>query len=352
MYATEIYHLATNINVHCWNADKTQVALCPNNNEIRIFVKKESEFCLEYVLTAHEDLVTGLDWAPKTNKILSCSQDRNTYIWRPSRFTWTPALAYAPVAFTRGATYCKWSPKEDKFVVTNAAKIACVCYEDPSAFILSKPIRKHVSTVLDAAWHPNNIILATAGSDARCKIVSGFINMFDKKADINVVSFGDRLPFGTLVKDYEARGWIHCVKWSPSGTHLAYASHDSTLTLVDVTMQDHVVHTVRYSHLPLLDLLWINDRSIVGVGYDCTPLLFQKQDAGWTFVTSLDEHFQQGIEEINNHELRTTHRNCITCIQAVTSTPDAGASFSTSGLDGYLVIWHVEALETLLDIRF
>jgi actin related protein 2/3 complex subunit 1A/1B len=25
--------------------------------------------------------VTGIDWAPKTNRIVTCSADRNAYVW-------------------------------------------------------------------------------------------------------------------------------------------------------------------------------------------------------------------------------------------------------------------------------
>jgi hypothetical protein len=62
---------------------------------------------------------------------------------------------------------------------------------------------------------------------------------------------------------------------------LAYASHDSTLSVVDASTQDHTVQAVRYRYLPLVDLLWINENSIVGVGHDCNPFLFQKQGGNW-----------------------------------------------------------------------
>jgi actin related protein 2/3 complex subunit 1A/1B len=236
-------------------------------------------------LTQHEALVTSIDWAHNSNQILSCSQDRNAYIWRFSRGSWKPALFL--LRTTRGATRCKWSPKEDKFVVTTAEKLTCVCYDD-NGFSISKHIKKHESTVLDAAWHPNNFILATVSSDSKCHIVSGFISYVDNKENIGTTSFGDRLPFGKHVKTYEARAWIHCVKWSTSGTQLAYASHDSTLTVVDVSTADHAVQAVRYNYLPLLDLLWINEHSLVGVGYDGVPLLFQKHGAEWYVLPKLN----------------------------------------------------------------
>ena len=32
-------------------------------------------------LDQHDLLVTGIDWAPKTNRIVTCSADRNAYVW-------------------------------------------------------------------------------------------------------------------------------------------------------------------------------------------------------------------------------------------------------------------------------
>lgn len=31
-------------------------------------------------LVQHEQLVSGIDWAPKSNKIVTCSHDRNSYV--------------------------------------------------------------------------------------------------------------------------------------------------------------------------------------------------------------------------------------------------------------------------------
>jgi actin related protein 2/3 complex subunit 1A/1B len=32
-------------------------------------------------LDQHDLRVTGIDWAPKTNRIVTCSADRNAYVW-------------------------------------------------------------------------------------------------------------------------------------------------------------------------------------------------------------------------------------------------------------------------------
>ena len=32
-------------------------------------------------LDQHDIRVTGIDWAPNTNRIVTCSADRNAYVW-------------------------------------------------------------------------------------------------------------------------------------------------------------------------------------------------------------------------------------------------------------------------------
>jgi WD40 repeat protein len=62
-------------------------------------------------LKEHDEaqIVTGIDWAPKTNRIVTCSQDRNAYVWKFENGVWTPTLVILRI--TRAATNVKWSPQ-------------------------------------------------------------------------------------------------------------------------------------------------------------------------------------------------------------------------------------------------
>lgn len=48
---------------------------------------------------------------------------------------------------------------------------------------VSKMIKKHKSTVLSVAWHPNSQLLATGGCDFKCRIFSAFIPEVDSAQD-------------------------------------------------------------------------------------------------------------------------------------------------------------------------
>lgn len=61
------------------------------------------------MLSEHSLPVTGLDWAPRTNRIVSCSQDKDAFVWTPDGPSWKPELVL--VRLNRAATCVQWSPK-------------------------------------------------------------------------------------------------------------------------------------------------------------------------------------------------------------------------------------------------
>lgn len=85
------------------------VAVCPNDNRVCIYRREGNNYNLEFILKEHDSLVTGIDWAPKTNRIVTCSQDRNAYVWTFTDGKWMPTLVILRI--NRAATACKWSPQ-------------------------------------------------------------------------------------------------------------------------------------------------------------------------------------------------------------------------------------------------
>jgi len=351
--------LAPCITCHAWNADGSKVAICPNNNEIHIYAKKGAEFVFEAKLTEHDQVVTGIDWAKNTNRIVSCSEDRNAYVWTWKDNQWKPTLVILRI--NRCATDVKWSPNENKFAVASGAKCVSVCYfEVDNDWWVSKHIKKHKSTVLKVDWHPNNALLATASSDFKCRIFAAYIKGVDDAAPST--PFGNKLVFGECFAELDtAMGWVQSVQWSPSGDSLAFIGHDSTLCIANITSGQPQVDVVKCVDLPFKDLLWTNEDGIICVGHDCNPTLFQKKGS-WQFIKKLDtgavvatggdakgnsafKTFQnkidKGTESTNDTKINTKHQNTITYIVAYKKNGNAVAQYSTSGLDGSLGIWDV-----------
>jgi len=341
--------LAPVITCHAWNSDGSKVAICPNDNEIHIYSKQGNSFKLEQKLTEHDQVVTGIDWAPKSNRIVSCSQDRNAYVWNFQNNQWKPTLVILRI--NRCATHVKWSPEENKFAVGCGAKCVSVCYfEEDNNWWVSKHIKKHKSTVLKVDWHPNNSLIATASSDFKVRIFSASIKGIDKG---NSTSFGSKVPFGEPVAEIDVGGWAQSVKWSPNGNLLAYVCQDASFGVADISSgQLRVVSEIKTQDLPFMDLVFINDSSVVAVGHDCAPVLFSNQ-GGWKLVKKLDGNapaatsggdqkssafkvFQNKVDRAESStetKLFTKHQNAINCVQKY------GNSYSTSGLDGVLLIW-------------
>ena len=70
--------------------------------------------------------VAGIDWAPKSDRIVTCGADRNAYVWSQKEGVWKPTLVILRI--NRAATFVKWSPLENKFAVGSGARLISVCY--------------------------------------------------------------------------------------------------------------------------------------------------------------------------------------------------------------------------------
>lgn len=375
--APEVYNLAqTPIAAHAFNPDRTQLAASLNNNDVQIFERAGSEWIPTETLSEHDKLITSIDWAPTTNRIVTASQDRNAYVWQETpdpetgKLIWKPTLVVLRI--NRAATYVRWSPKEDKFAVASGARAICICsFDSESNWWVSKQLKKPIrSTVLSVDWHPNNVLLAAGSADMKARVFSAYIKEVDERPAPSV--WGSKLPFNTLCGEYSspAGGWVHSVGFSPSGDVLAFASHDSSINIVYPGVP--VIHNVRIPSLPLVTLTWTSESSIVAAGHDCQPFVFSGSEGGWQVVGSLDDtsgpksdggrstgpvgrlkagafatfrdadsrgHSGLVSPSSADTKLLTVHQNTITSIRQYEGNGVQVAKVSTTGVDGTLVIW-------------
>jgi actin related protein 2/3 complex subunit 1A/1B len=70
------------ITTHSWAADGKNFAMSQNNKEVKIYKEagQPGKWTLTSTLDQHDLRVTGIDWAAKTNRIVTCSADRNAYV--------------------------------------------------------------------------------------------------------------------------------------------------------------------------------------------------------------------------------------------------------------------------------
>jgi len=390
MSVPEVHSLAqVPITSHAFNEDRSQVAVSLNTKDIQIFSRKGKDWTSTETLAEHDKLITSIDWAPNSNRIVTASQDRNAYVWsqtpdpQTGKIAWKPTLVLLNI--NRAATFVRWSPLENKFAVASGARAIAICSFDPESDwwvskLLKKPIR---STVLSVDWHPNNVLLAAGSADMKARVFSAYIKDVDKKPAPTY--WGEKLPFGTVCGEFAspAGGWVHAVAFSPSGDVLAFASHDSTVSIVYSGGGPAVV-TVKMSTLPLVALAWTAEDALVAAGHDCQPLVFSGNESGWRLVGSLDDtsapksaispasRLGGGPGRLNStafntfknadsrgiggasggaasseSELFTVHQNTITSVRAYEGVPGAVTKVSTTGVDGKLVIWSTSSVSSL-----
>lgn len=361
MSSPQVHHLFHHpIADHSFSADRNTLAVA-HDNLVELYASNGSNFTLQDELRGHDKLVTGVDIAPHSGKVVTCSQDRNAYVWEKTGDSWKPTLVLLRI--NRAATCVRWSPSETKFAVGSGARIAAVCYfEEENDWWVSKHLKKPLrSTVTSVAWHPNSVLLALGSADGHARVLSAFIKGVDERPEPSV--WGERLPFNTVSGEFlnQTAGWVKSVAFSPSGDALAFASHDSTITVAYPAGEGqppHAILNISTQVLPFADLLWISESEIVCAGYDCEPFRFSGSASGWSLVGSLDSSAQGGQQNQREEsalnmfrqmdlrgktkddtQLKTVHQNSISTVREYSGSPDSVRQISTTGVDGRVVIW-------------
>jgi actin related protein 2/3 complex subunit 1A/1B len=285
------------ISCHAWNKDGTLLAFSPMNHEIHIVKFAEGTLSPIEVLRAHEQKVTGIDWAPNSNRIVSCSEDRNAYVWTRESDGWKPTLVL--LQFQRSATYVKWSNSEKKFAVASGAKCVAVCYyEEEHNWWVSKSVDGFESTVLTLTWHQSDCVLAAGSSDCSLQLFSAACKGVDKKP---APIFGPQVSLAKLgikLCEIKSGAWVMDIAFSPDGGTLAYVTHDSCIHFVTVIPAGSAegvlptqekVQTIRLSGLPHRRVLFLSKDAIVAAGHDSNPILYTRSADTWSEHSKLDD---------------------------------------------------------------
>ena len=334
---------------------------------------------------SHVTRHTSLSWGHANNRLVSCSQDRNAFVWTlESSGKFMPELVALRVK--NACTDVKWSPCEKKFAVATGAKHVALCYysiEDSSSgtgLWVAKHIGNHGSTVLSIDWHPSSCMLASGSSDQWCRIFMSAVKKIDAKPPpmfgLTTNRAGKALSTGDVLAEIPSSGWVHCVAFSPTGAFLAFSSHDSSVRIVrlpsDRQPADSDVTTLFLPGLPLTKLLWLSDTRLVGAGHDRVPVVIEQKGSTWSIGKRLDDPKKRApVEEkkvsaVSNafkaFGASTTtgagagkdsasellHQNCITGLCVLSKSGAQVTKFSSIGLDGRLVTWDMPTLEQQL----
>jgi actin related protein 2/3 complex, subunit 1A/1B len=296
--------------------------------------------------------------------------DRNALVWEPSPSGWKPTLVLLRI--NRAATFVRWSPSELKFAVGSGARVIAICYfEEENDWWVSKHIKKPIrSTITTVAWHPNSVLLAAGSTDAHARVISSFIKGVDARPESSV--WGERLPFNTVCGEFlnNSAGWIHGVAFSPSGDALAFAAHDSSITIAYPSGPEQppkAIVSVSLQLLPFISLIWNGENEIIAAGYvsaflvycftfmlltslqDCEAYRFRGNEQGWELVGSMESKGRPGLgdqreesalnmfrqmdlkgQTKDDTQLKTVHQNAISTVRVYEEAGGAVKKFSST----------------------
>ncbi|KAK2768829.1 hypothetical protein FQN54_000689 [Arachnomyces sp. PD_36] len=361
MASSEVHHLFhLPIADHSFSADRQTLAVAKENN-VALYQKSGSSFALKDELKGHDKTVTGVDIAPKSGRIVTCSQDRNAYVWERTPTGWKPTLVLLRI--NRAATFVRWSPSEEKFAVGSGARVIAVCYfEEENDWWISKHLKKPIrSTITTLAWHPNSVLLAAGSTDSHARVFSSFIKGIDTRPEPS--AWGERLPFNTVCGEFlnDSAGWIHGCAFSPSGNALAFSAHDSSVTVVYPSAPDQpprAMLNISTNLLPFTSLIWRSEDELIAAGHDCEAIRFQGNESGWKLAGSIESKERPGAgareesalnmfrqmdlkgKSKDDTQLQTVHQNTINTIRVYEENGGIVGKFSTSGVDAAEVIMY------------
>lgn len=198
------------------------------------------------------------------------------------------------------------------------------------------------------------MLLAAGSADSFARVFSSFIKGVEKRPEPTL--WGERIPFNTVCGEFanNSGGWVHAVGFSPSGDALAYAAHDSSVTVVYPGGPDQpprAILSVVTGDLPFVSLVWTREDELVAGGHDCRPVVFRGSEAGWNVAYSVDDPkakagageeetsalsmFKRldirGSTDKDDSLLKTIHQNPITTLRAYEWSGDRVSKISSSG---------------------
>jgi len=319
------------------NGDGTLFAYSPNNHEVYVAEYTGSGFNTISVLKEHDQLVTSIDWAQNSDRFVTCSQDRNAYVWDGDRASgWKPTLVHLRIH--KAATYVKWGHNQKKFAVASGQKSVAVCYyEEENNWWVSKLIEGFESTVLTVAWHNSDIVLAAGSSDGTVRLFAAAVKGVDSKPS---QIFGPDVSFkkmGAEILKVSANAWVHDMSFSPTSDVLAYTTHDSCVSFLPIVEgaapSAESIVKVKCSGLPYLRMLFLSNDRLLMAGHECNPCVFVRKGAQWVQGVKIDDE-SSGAKSTGTTSARSAAFNKF---QVATTQGNFSSNSSGSGTGGSVV---------------
>ena len=281
--------LLEGISCVAFNKDFTQVALSKKDNLIYIYsikdIMKPDTWKLLYTLDSHFQYISGLDWCPATNRLLSCSYDKTSFVWEFSDKKWNPNNVVATTKL--GYLCCKWNKRGDKFCEGTSAKQLLIGYfNKKSNWWMGVNIKAHKSSVVTCEIDPTSLFVLSGSTDLRIYVSSCYLPEVDDQF-LNDSTKPLAQEFGQVIYEFKTNCWVNSVAWLPSGNLGIVAGQDATISVINYSEQKSDV--IRCKHSPATSLIPISDTSFLAVCYDRNIIEYGKEGDSWKIKKTITE---------------------------------------------------------------
>jgi actin related protein 2/3 complex subunit 1A/1B len=279
------------ISSHAWNKDGTLLAICPNTPDLLIYkVNGKNAPDLLYTLNEHTQVISSVDFS-QDGRIVTCSHDRNAYVWTFDKAadTWRPDLVI--LRLDRAATYCRWASDGKQFVVATGASKFRVCAFDPEQNWWKAFSYSHERpTALTVDFLPDNQHVICATTDRHCRYFTLDETEAPAKKKTSKSGASKKAREFCLAK-WPAQGWVNASAVSPTGAWIALTSQDSYIRFIkadELKGKEAPTRAQNINGLPLLALAFLSDKVLVGGGFDCQPRVFACRGDDWEDLGLID----------------------------------------------------------------
>ena len=281
--------LLEGISCVAFNKDFTQVALSKKDNLIYIYsikdIMKPDTWKLLYTLDSHFQYISGLDWCPATNRLLSCSYDKTSFVWEFSDKKWNPNNVVATTKL--GYLCCKWNKRGDKFCEGTSAKQLLIGYfNKKSNWWMGVNIKAHKSSVVTCEIDPTSLFVLSGSTDLRIYVSSCYLPEVDDQF-LNDSTKPLAQKFGQVIYEFKTNCWVNSVAWLPSGNLGIVAGQDATISVINYSEQKSDV--IRCKHSPATSLIPISDTSFLAICYDRNIIEYGKEGDSWKIKKTITE---------------------------------------------------------------
>jgi WD40 repeat protein len=328
------------------------------------------------VLKEHFNVVSSLDWHPKTNLLLSASVDRGIIVWQMGQDNteWAPQLGV--IKEPRANLDASWNKRGDKFAVASSSgQVYVGKFSSNNNFWVAHPVNAkkpiHKASVTCVRFDPQSSRVVCSGSlDGTVQITSSYYEDLDGSSTAG--PFGSVATYGENLMTISSNGWINSIAFSPSAKMVAFVTQDCEINFVDVSdvaggnkkpKSDKVLHTGN----PHLSCIFIDEDKMIVSGFDKVPYCYKNNGGTWKNEKTLDDgisktrkakisgnsfldkkvYFNSDFKLDNSVmlvETDTKHANYINCLKVFASNGDKALIMSTSDVNGYLNFWDVQKL--------